>query len=265
MRVQMENMSAAPHAFSLFVMDEKKTDIIWGRHPVLEALRSDRSVQRLLIADGVRGEVVDEIFTLARQAKVPYDVRNRDFLDRIAGPRHQGVIAYMAARSYADFETVLADLDLSSGFLVFLDQIQDPHNLGAIVRSAYAVGADAVVLPRRGACGLTATAVKAAAGAAEHVTVCQVDNIQKALQKVRSLGVWTVGLDAQGNTDFTAVDYGKACALVVGSEGRGLRRMVGERCDFLVSIPMARSEVGSLNASVAAGIVLYEVHRQRCA
>ncbi|MGB1719891.1 MAG: 23S rRNA (guanosine(2251)-2'-O)-methyltransferase RlmB, partial [Candidatus Latescibacterota bacterium] len=147
--------------------------------------------------------------------------------------------------------------------LVFLDQIQDPHNLGAIVRSAHAVGADAIVLPRRGACGLTAAAVKAAAGAAEHVPICQVDNIQKALQKVRALGVWTIGLDAQGDTDFTSVDYGRACALVVGSEGRGLRRMVGERCDFLVSIPMARSEVGSLNASVAAGIVLYEVHRQR--
>ena len=172
----------------------KKPDIVWGRHPVLEGAALSRSVQRLLISDGGRGEVVDEIFTLARQAKVPYDVRNRDFLDRIAGPRHQGVIAYMAARSYADFEVVLADLDLNSGFLVFLDQIQDPYNLGAIVRSAHAVGADAVVLPRRGACGLTASAVKAAAGSAEHVPICQVDNIQKALQKVRFLGVWTVGL-----------------------------------------------------------------------
>ena len=185
------------------------------------------------------------------------------FSTGLQGPRHQGVIAYMAARSYADFEAVLADLDPCHGFLVFLDQIQDPHNLGAIVRGAHAVGADAIVLPRRGACGLTATAVKAAAGAAEHVPICQVDNIQKALQKVRALGVWTIGRDAQGDTDFTSVDYGRACALVVGSEGRGLRRMVGERCDFLVSIPMARSEVGSLNASVAAGIVLYEVHRQR--
>ncbi len=245
-------------------MDEKELDIIWGRHPVLEALRSDRSVQRLLLADGGRGEVVDEIFSLARQANVPYDVRDREFLDRIAGPRHQGVIAYMAARAYADFEQVLARLDPVHGFIVFLDQIQDPHNLGAIVRSAHAVGADAVVLPRRGACGLTATAVKAAAGAAEHVPICQVDNVQKALQKVREFGVWTVGLDAAGDTDIAQVDYRRACALVIGSEGRGLRRMVSERCDFLVSIPMARSEVGSLNASVAAGIALYEVYRQRC-
>ncbi len=244
-------------------MDDKERDIIWGRHPVLEALRSSSPVQRLLLAEGGRGDVVDEIFELARQSKIPYDVRDRAFLDRIAGARHQGVIAYMAARSYADFDVLLEQFDRQRGFLVFLDQIQDPHNLGAIVRSAHAVGADAVVLPRRGACGLTATAVKAAAGAAEHVPICRVDNVQKALQKVRDMGVWTVGLDAQGNTDFTDVDYGTACALVVGSEGRGLRRMVAERCDFLVSIPMARSEVGSLNASVAAGIVLYEVHRQR--
>ena len=124
------------------------------------------------------------------------------------------------------------------------------------MRSAHAVGADAIA--SQGACGLTATAVKAAAGAAEHVPICRVDNIQKALQKVRALGVWTIGIDARGDTDFTSVDYSRACALVVGSEGRGLRRMVGERCDFLVSIPW-HGEVGSLNASVAAGIVLYEV------
>jgi len=244
-------------------MDEQERDIIWGRHPVLEALRAGRSVQRILLADGGRGEVVDEIFELARQSKIPYDVRERSALDRIAGSRHQGVIAYMAARAYADYEALLGELDPQRAFLVFLDQIQDPHNLGAIIRSAHAAGADAVVLPRRGACGLTATAVKVAAGAAEHLPVCQVDNIQKALQKASAAGLWIAGLDAAGDTDMGSVDYNRACALVVGSEGKGLRRMVAERCDFLVSIPMARGEVGSFNASVAAGIALYEVFRQR--
>lgn len=244
-------------------MEDQEQDIIWGRHPVLEALRSERSIQRLLLADGGRGEVVDEIFELARQRKIPYDVRERSALDRIAGAHHQGVVAYMAARAYADYEAVLGALDPQRAFLLFLDQIQDPHNLGAIIRSAHAAGADAVVLPKRGACGLTATVVKVAAGAVEHLPVCQVDNMQKALQKARSAGLWVAGLDAAGDTAIDSVDYKRACALVVGSEGKGLRRMVAERCDFLVSIPMARAEVGSFNASVAAGIACYEVFRQR--
>ncbi len=244
-------------------MEEHEQDIIWGRHPVLEALRSGRSIQRLLLVDGGRGEVVNEIFELARQSKIPYDVRERSALDRIAGAHHQGVVAYMAARAYADYEMVLGTLDAQRAFLVFLDQIQDPHNLGAIIRSAHAAGADAIVLPKRGACGLTATVVKVAAGAVEHVPVCQVDNMQKALQKAQAAGLWIVGLAAAGDTDIASVDYKRACALVVGSEGKGLRRMVAERCDFLVTIPMARAEVGSFNASVAAGIAFYEVLRQR--
>lgn len=244
-------------------MEDGIRDMIWGRRPVLEALRAGRTVQRLLVAKGAHGEVIDEIFELARKAQIAYDLRDRVALDRLAGAQHQGVVAYMTARSYADFDEMLAGLDAERAFVVFLDQIQDPHNLGAIMRSAHAAGADAVVVPRRGACGLTATAVKAAAGAAEYLPVCQVDNIQKALQQAHAVGLWIVGLAAEGDTDFTDVDYRRACALVVGSEGKGLRRLVAERCDFLVRIPMAREEVGSFNASVAAGITLYEVFRQR--
>lgn len=244
-------------------MPSPNQEIICGRHPVLEALKSGRTFQRLLIARGSRGPAVDEIFTRAREAHIPYDTQERSLLDQIAGPQHQGVVAYLAARTYAAFDQLLAELDTKRAFLVFLDEIQDPHNLGAIARTAHAVGAHGIVVQERGAAGLTPTAVKASAGAVEHIPVCRVPNLQKALHQAKDTGLWVMGLDAEGDTDFTGVDFCTPCALVIGSEGKGLRRLVREACDYLVRIPMARGEVGSFNASVAAGLVLYEVYRQR--
>ena len=244
-------------------MPNPNQEIICGRHPVLEALKSGRSFQRLLIARGSRGPAVDEIFEQARKAHIPYDTEERSRLDQIAGPQHQGVVAYLAARSYADFGQLLAELDTKRAFLVFLDEIQDPHNLGAIVRSAHAVGADGVVVQERGAAGLTPAAVKASAGAVEHLPICRVPNLQKALHQTKEAGLWVMGLEAAGDADFTDVDFRVPCAVVIGSEGKGLRRLVRQACDFLVRIPMARDQVGSFNASVAAGLVLYEVLRQR--
>ena len=139
-------------------------DLIWGRHPVLEALRSQRPLRRLLVAKGAHGPIVDEIFDLARQVRIPYDLRDKSQLDRLAGPRHQGVVAYAAAATYADFAEILADLP-PQAFLVFLDQIQDPHNLGAIIRSAHALGAHAVIVPEREAAGLSPAALKASKSA----------------------------------------------------------------------------------------------------
>ena len=242
---------------------ETADDLIWGRHPVLEALRAKRPVRRLLVAKGARGPVIDEIFDLARQARIPYDLRDKAQLDRLAGPRHQSVVAYQAAATYADFDTLLADLPSQSTFLVFLDQVQDPHNLGAIIRSAHALGAQGLVVPERESAGLSPAALKASAGAALHLPVCRVANLQKALQKATAHGLFIAGLDAEGETAFTAVDFTQPCALVIGNEGKGLRRMVKQRCDTLLQIPMAGDSVGSFNASVAAGIVLYEVFRQR--
>lgn len=245
-------------------MSDKQTpdDLIWGRHPVLEALRAERPLRRLLIAKGAHGPVIDEIFTLARQAHIPYDLRDKAQLDRLAGPRHQSVVAYAAAATYADFDHVLAHLP-TQALLVFLDQVQDPHNLGAIIRSAHALGAQGVVVPARSAAGLSPAALKAAAGAAQHLPVCRVDNLQKALQKAAAGGLFIAGLDAQGEQPLTTADFTQPCALVIGSEGKGLRRMVQKRCDALLHIPMQREAIGSLNASVAAGIALYEVRRQR--
>ena len=237
-------------------------DLIWGRHPVLEALRAERPLRRLLVAKGAHGPVIDEIFALARQAHIPYDLRDKAQLDRLAGPRHQSVVAYAAAATYADFDHVLDHLS-APALLVFLDQVQDPHNLGAIIRSAHALGAQGVVVPAREAAGLSPAALKAAAGAAQHLPVCRVDNLQKALQKAAACGLFIAGLDAQGEQPLTAADFTQPCALVIGSEGKGLRRMVQKRCDALLHIPMQREAIGSLNASVAAGIALYEVLRQR--
>ena len=242
---------------------ETADDLIWGRHPVLEALRAKRPVRRLLVAKGARGPVIDEIFDLARQARIPYDLRDKAQLDRLAGPRHQSVVAYQAAATYADFATLLADLPSQSAFLVFLDQVQDPHNLGAIIRSAHALGAQGRVVPERESAGLSPAALKASAGAALHLPVCRVANLQKALQEATAHGLFIAGLDAEGETTFTAVDFTQPCALVIGNEGKGLRRMVKQRGDTLLQFPMAADSVGSFNAAVAAGIVLYEVFRQR--
>ncbi len=253
-------------------MTDKQTpdDLIWGRHPVLEALRAERPLRRLLIAKGAHGPVIDEIFAHARQARIPYDLRDKVQLDRLAGPHHQSVVAYAAAATYADFDSVLAHLpplQLSSGrspaLLIFLDQVQDPHNLGAIIRSAHALGAQGVVVPARSAAGLSPAVLKAAAGAAQHLPVCRVDNLQKALQKAAACGLFIAGLDSQGEQSLTTADFTQPCSLVIGSEGKGLRRMVQKRCDVLLHIPMQREAIGSLNASVAAGIALYEVLRQR--
>jgi len=243
-------------------MDKTSEEMICGRRPVLEALKSGRPFQRLLIARGSRGAVVDEIFSRARQARIPYDVEERRILDHLAGSRHQGVVAYLAARSYADFDSLLSSLD-ARAFLVFLDGIQDPHNLGAIIRSAHGVGVHGVVLRERGAAGLTPAAIRASAGAVEHIPVCRVPNLQKALRQVKDAGLWIMGLAADGHHSFTEIDYRGPCAVVIGSEGKGLGRLVQQVCDFRVQIPMDRGEVGSFNASVAAGLVLYEVFRQR--
>ena len=234
------------------------SDLIWGRHPVLEALRAERPLRRLLVAKGAHGPVIDEIFARARQAHIPYDLRDKAQLDRLAGPRHQSVVAYAAAATYADFDHVLTHLP-TQALLIFLDQVQDPHNLGAIIRSAHALGAQSVVVPSREAAGLSPAALKAAAGATQHLPVCRVDNLQKALQKAAACGLFIAGLDAQGAQPLTTADFTQPCALVIGSEGKGLRRMVQKRCDALLHIPA----IGSLNASVAAGIALYEVLRQR--
>ena len=244
-------------------MSDQESDMICGRQPVLSAIKSKAPIHRIIIADGARGDVIDEIFALAREMGCPYDVRERSNLDRMGIENHQGVIALVAARAYADFDTIIGQIDLKNSFLLFLDQIQDPHNLGAIVRSACALNVDAVIIPKREACGLTSTVVKVAAGAAEHIAICRVNNLQKAMLRVQKSGMWLVGLDEKAEKHFASVDFPPSVGLVVGNEGKGLRRLVAARCDFLAKIPMYNTQISSLNVSVATGVALYEVMRQR--
>ena len=230
-----------------------------GIHPVLEALRARHPMNRVLVAKGASGPRVQEIVELCRELAVPVRFEPRDMLDWLAGSTvHQGVVALGAAGPHAELEELLPGAKL----LVVLDGIEDPHNLGAIVRTAHAAGAAAVVIPERRAAGLTETVAKAAAGALEHLPVARVTNISRTLEMLKARGFWIYGLDERGGQDYDQVEYAQPTALVLGGEGKGLHELVKKHCDLLVRIPLA-GRISSLNVSVAAGIVLFEWKRRR--
>jgi 23S rRNA (guanosine2251-2'-O)-methyltransferase len=232
--------------------------ILSGIHPVVEALRGKRPLDRILVAKGAGGPRVQEIIDLARQASVPIRFEARNALDRLAGsPAHQGVVAMGAAQKYADMEKA-AEGDL----VVVLDGVEDPHNLGAIIRTAHAAGAGSVVIPERRAASVTDVVAKAAAGALEHLPVARVTNINRTLEDLKEKGFWIYGLDERGEQDYDRVEYAAPAAFVLGGEGKGLHELVRKHCDVLVRIPMA-GKISSLNVSVAAGVVLFEWNRRR--
>jgi 23S rRNA (guanosine2251-2'-O)-methyltransferase len=232
--------------------------ILSGIHPVVEALRGKRPLDRILVAKGAGGPRLQEIIDLARQASVPVRFEARNSLDRLAGsPAHQGVVAMGAAQKYADIEKA-AEGEL----VVVLDGVEDPHNLGAIIRTAHAAGAASVVIPERRAAGVTDVVAKAAAGALEHLPVARVTNINRTLEDLKERNFWIYGLDERGDQDYDRVDYAAPAAFVLGGEGKGLHDLVRKHCDVLVRIPMA-GKISSLNVSVAAGVVLFEWNRRR--
>jgi 23S rRNA (guanosine2251-2'-O)-methyltransferase len=238
---------------------------VHGVNPVRELLRAGGDAAEVWVAEGAERGRLGEILRLAREAGVRLKEAPRQKLDRLAGTdRHQGVVAVVADYRYRD----LADLlELARGrgeppLLVLLDGIEDPQNLGAIIRSAHALGAHGVVIPKDRAAGITAAAAKASAGAVEHCPVARVTNVAQAMETMKESGIWTVGLAADGPAEIASVDLAAPTALVVGSEGQGLRRLVRERCDHVVRIPMS-GEIGSLNASSSAAVCLYEAARQR--
>jgi 23S rRNA (guanosine2251-2'-O)-methyltransferase len=227
--------------------------ILAGIHPVVEALRAGRPLERILIARGAAGTRMQEIIDLARQNSTPVRFEARDAIERMAGgAAHQGVIAMGAATKYAGLDDVAPGAQL----LVVLDGVEDPHNLGAIVRTAHAAGADAVIIPERRAVGLTETVAKAAAGALEHLPVARVVNINRTLEALKEQGFWIYGLDERGTVSHSNVKWATPTAIVLGAEGHGLHEQVRKHCDELVRIPMA-GQIASLNVSVAAGIVLF--------
>ena len=229
--------------------------IIVGIHPVHEALRSGRPLDRVVIAKGAGGPKMQEIIDLCRRAAVPVRFETRDQLDRAAATAtHQGVIAHAAAHKYGDLAS-LAGAQL----VVILDGVQDPHNLGAVIRTADAAGADAVIIPERRAVGVTEVVAKASAGAVEYVPVVRVVNVSQALESLKEQGFWIYGLDERGE-DLYSIEFNTPTAFVLGGEGKGLHEHVKKRCDVLVRIPMA-GRIASLNVSVATGVALFEWRR----
>lgn len=232
--------------------------ILSGIHPVAEALRSRHPLDRVLVAQGAGGPRVQEIVELARHASIPVRFEPRAALDRLAGtPAHQGVVAMGAARRYTDLDAVAG-----ASMLAVLDGVEDPHNLGAIIRTAHAAGAGGIVIPERRAVGLTDVVAKAAAGALEHLPVARVTNINRALEELKRRGWWIYGLDERATESYDRIEYAEPTAFVLGGEGKGLHEQVRQHCDALVSIPVA-GKISSLNVSVAAGIVLFEWKRRR--
>jgi 23S rRNA (guanosine2251-2'-O)-methyltransferase len=241
-------------------------DIIEGRNPVLEALKSGHPVSKVLLARNVdRHGTIAEILYLAKQRGVPVEYLERQALDRM-GESHinQGVVALAAAKEYLELDDLFS-ITREKGepaFYVVLDGIEDPYNLGAILRTAEASGAQGVVIRERRAAGLTSSVVKASAGAVEYVPVARVVNISQTIETLKSKNIWVVGIDQSAEQDFTSLDYRPPTAIVIGGEGKGLSDLVKKKCDFLARIPM-KGRISSLNASVAAAVVMYEVVKQR--
>ncbi len=241
-------------------------DTIEGRNPVIEALKSGRPINKLLLARyAVPGSALSEILDLSRSRKIPVEFVEKRFIEKLATTSaHQGVIAYTAVKEYVTWEDLLAisgDKNEPPLYCI-LDGIEDPYNLGAIIRTAEASGIHGVITRSRRAVGLTATVAKASAGAVEYVPVARVANISQTMLELGKNGVWTVGVDQAGTIPYNQVDFKLPTAIVIGSEGKGLSELVRKRCDSLAFIPMQGS-ITSLNASIAAALVMYEAYRQR--
>ena len=236
--------------------------LLAGRNPIREALRAGRPVEKLLVASGELSGAAQEIIGMAREAGAVVQKVDRSRLDALY-PAHQGMLAYVAAVPYATLSDILAAADEKGEdpFLILLDGVTDPHNLGAIVRSAECAGAHGVVIPERRAAGLTPAAAKAAAGALNHMPIARVTNLNRAIEELKARNIWVIGTAMDGE-DALSADLTGPVALVIGSEGEGISRLTLEKCDRTISLPM-KGRIESLNASVAAGILMYEVVRAR--
>jgi len=237
---------------------------IYGINAVAEALKArGRTFEWVGVSKERHDLRLQRVVDECRRQGVAVRFLIRPELDRMTGNNaHQGVVAVTSAKRYNDLEDVVAAKRGQHSLVVVLDGVEDPHNLGAILRTADAAGADGVVIPGRRAAGVTATVTKASAGASEHLPIAKVTNIARTLEELKSNNLWIVGLDERGTQTYDSLDYNMDCAIVLGAEGKGVHDLVRKRCDFLVSIPML-GKVPSLNVSVAAGVVLYEIVRQR--
>ena len=246
-------------------MEEERNDLIEGRNAVTEALRAGTAIDKVFIARGETDRTLGFIAAKAREKNIAVTECDRRKLDTMSVTKaHQGVIAVCAVKAYCSIDDILAVAAQrgESPFVVVCDEIADPHNLGAIIRSAECAGAHGVIIPKRRSAGLTAIVGKTSAGAWEHMAVARVTNLSAALDELKEKGLWIYGTAAEGASPLWETDLSGAVCLVIGSEGDGLGRLVRDKCDFLVSIPM-RGKISSLNASAAAAVMLYEVLRHR--
>lgn len=240
-------------------------DKIEGRNPVMEALKSGREIDKILIASGTKGGSLIKIIAMAKDRGIQIQNVDRQKLNEMSeSDSHQGIIALVAAYEYGDIYEIIQNVknEGREPFILILDEIMDPHNLGSIMRTADAVGVDGIVIPKRRSVGLTSTVAKSSAGAIEYVPVARVSNIAQTLDRVKEMGLWVAGADMDGADDHYNSNLEGPLALVIGNEGKGISRLVKEKCDFLVKLPMV-GNISSLNASVAAAVLMYEVFRQR--
>ena len=236
----------------------ENSDYIVGRNAVLEVLRSGRNIEYVMVAKGVGGSA-SKIIAECKNKKVPIKFLPREnFNLKFKGVNHQGVAVVVSSGKYYDIDDIieLVKSSKSNAFILILDEIEDPHNLGAIIRTAEAAGVHGIIIPKRRSVGLNQTVAKVASGAVEYLPVARVANISVAIDKLKQHGIWLYGADMEGENVFS-VDFTGPCAIVIGSEGKGITRLVKEKCDFLVKIPML-GKINSLNASVAAGIIMYQ-------
>ncbi|MHA6481174.1 23S rRNA (guanosine(2251)-2'-O)-methyltransferase RlmB [Paenibacillus sp. strain BS8-2] len=243
----------------------QEEEIIAGKHPVLEALRSGREINKIWIAEGSQKSMTAPITAEAKKLGIVVQFVDKRKLDAMAaGVAHQGVIAQAAAFDYVEVEDILAIAQERGEipFILVLDEIEDPHNLGSILRTSECTGVHGVIIPKRRSASLTATVLKTSAGAAEHVAVARVTNLAQTIEKLKESGVWVAGTDVSAAQDVYKSKFDMPLAIVIGNESKGMGRLIKEKCDFLVKLPML-GKLNSLNASVAAGVLMYEVVRQR--
>ncbi len=240
-------------------------NLITGRKPVLDALKANTPIDKLMIAQNSHGEVIDEIMKIARQKNIPYKLAPADQIEKTAQSRNtQGVLAFVGTKEFSDISQLfdIAKAANEKPFFLIFDEIEDVHNLGALIRTAVCTGAHGGIIPKHHNAPVNDTVVKTSAGASMQFPMARVTNIAQTIDELKENGVWIVGTEMTASKSFTEVDYSVPVALVIGNEGKGIRRLVKDKCDFLVKIPM-KGDFESLNASVAGAIVMYEVLRKR--
>ncbi|KAA0544120.1 23S rRNA (guanosine(2251)-2'-O)-methyltransferase RlmB [Bacillus sp. BGMRC 2118] len=239
-------------------------EMVMGKNAVIEALKSGRDINKIWVAEGAQKGQTQQVLQLAKESGVIVQFAPRKKLDQMAEGNHQGIVAQVAAYKYSELDDLfaLANERGQDPFFLLLDEIEDPHNLGSILRTADAAGAHGVIIPKRRAVGLTATVAKASTGAIEYIPVVRVTNMSRTIEELKERGVWIVGTDASGKLDYRQMDATLPLGIVIGSEGKGMSRIVRDKCDFLVQLPMV-GKVTSLNASVAGSLLMYEVLRKR--